>query len=879
MEDSRALVFTHTHWDLQWYLSRYELLDYLGRQVKYLIDGLERGLIHSFVLDGQVAPLLEFLEHNPEYAERIRRLVSDGKLEVGPWYTQPDTFLVNGESLARNLVLGIILSEKLGRVLRVGYLPDSFGLTPQLPQILVKTGIHVIVFERGLCHDMHKLGADFLWSSPEGSKIIALFLPKGYCGASFLGCIEESKAYSQWSGVVINDTIGYSLEFFNMDEIGVDPEKARLDAREFIKEVKDLYRSGIIPVPIGCDQYIPRRDFYEDIDYVLKGIAEEGVEPVYNGLKILEELNPETLMDKLHHHLGELRCARYRNVLWGVASTRVTIKQLSFKLELLLQALLEPLLVFSDILGAETNHLIVRNTWLRLLRSHFHDAICGTVSDNVARRIEGELEEGVEITKQIIYHLLARLADKIGLAENTLLVYNPLPYNEWNTIHVLLPSGNWRSIIVDGVRRPLEKIVENKILGLSEYVYTYNHRPLSLTTIVLKEHVDEDLAVNVGGGSNSVWNQYVEVIVDKEQGYIIVRDKRTSYEVLLDLVDYGDYGDVYDYNPPERNTLVELSRDSIEGVRVEVGRVKATLTIKGSLRIPEDTNSKARSNKLVENPFTISFTVYDSVPRVDVHVRVKNNALNHVLRLRITKGRETEVYGDQAFIKVKLDPREEKQLGPELEPLNHVVQSWIALRDMRGGVALALNGLHEVFVKDEYVEITLYRSTGWLSREDLRTRKGHAGPPIPTPEAQYLGKTLEFNLALIPFTAEEWVNGRVYSRIESYYRKPIAYFNRIRRGDRVDYYMELLELEPPLMLSALKPVEPERGDNGVVLRVYNLGNHDVVLSIKDLALSKFYEYTYRATLDERIVDEVKDGIKVKPYSIETILFTGKKRGG
>ena len=829
----------------------------------------------SFTFDGQLAPLLEFLEHNRKYHDRVRNLIVGDKLEVGPWFTQPDTFLVNGESLVRNLVLGIILSEKLGKPLRVAYLPDSFGLTPQLPQILAKTGINVVLFERGLCHDINENGLDFIWRAPEGSKVIAIYLLKGYCGASFLGCVDEERVYSEWNSVLINDTIGYSLKFFNLDTIGINIDKAKLDAYSFVVELKPLHPLGLIPIPIGCDQYIPRRDFCENVKYIVEGLSKADTKPILKGLRILEEVRVDHTPE-LYEYSGELRCARYRNVLWGTASTRVTIKQLSFQLENLLQVLLEPLLVFAKILNIEYNNDIIRSIWLRLLRSQFHDAICGTVSDNVARRIENELEEGIEAAKQATYYLLAEISKKLNIASNTLLVYNPLPYNEWNTVRILLPKGNWRSIIVDGIRRPLEKVVENKFLESDEYVYTYNHKPLSISTIALSE--DEVKGENgIGGNQYSIWNQYIEVMLDKDHGCIIIRDKRTSYEVVLDLVDYGDYGDLYDYSSPDSDKPVELNGQSIREVKASIGSVKATLTINGILYIPYDTDARKRSDKLIDNTFTMTFTVYDNVPRIELNISIHNKASNHVLRLRIFKNSETEVYGDKAFIKQKLEPRKPIRLGPEIEPLNHVVQSWIALKDRKGGMAIALNGLHEVFVEDGHVEITLYRSVGWLSRNDLKTRKGHAGPPIPTPEAQYLNKTLSFNLAIIPFTVEEWLDNNVYSRIESYYRKPIAYFNNIIDGSNKEYCMELIELEPQLVLSALKPAEPERGQ-GVVLRVYNIGDNPVVLELSKLNIAKYYNSAWRATLDERVKEKIRSRLEIRPYSIETIVFAGEFEG-
>ncbi|MBA7709183.1 Mannosylglycerate hydrolase [subsurface metagenome] len=51
-------------------------------------------------------------------------------------YVLPDEFLVSGESIIRNLMLGHIIGKRFGKVMKAGYIPDPFGHIAQLPQIL-----------------------------------------------------------------------------------------------------------------------------------------------------------------------------------------------------------------------------------------------------------------------------------------------------------------------------------------------------------------------------------------------------------------------------------------------------------------------------------------------------------------------------------------------------------------------------------------------------------------------------------------------------------------------------------------------------------------------------------------------------------------------
>src|SRR5260370_28300394 len=88
------------------------------------------------MLDGQTIVLDDYLEVRPEQEERLKQYTRSGRIQVGPWYLQPDEFLVSGESLVRNLQFGLQRASEFGETMRVGYVPDTFGHIAQLPQIL-----------------------------------------------------------------------------------------------------------------------------------------------------------------------------------------------------------------------------------------------------------------------------------------------------------------------------------------------------------------------------------------------------------------------------------------------------------------------------------------------------------------------------------------------------------------------------------------------------------------------------------------------------------------------------------------------------------------------------------------------------------------------
>jgi len=178
---AEVIVVPHTHWDREWYLTFEEFRYWLVRALDQVVKHGEHDPDFRLVLDGQVLPLLDYLAIRPEQEEKLRKLIESGRLQIGPWYTQPDEFLVSGEALIRNLLLGHRIAHRFGSVMKDGYIPDSFGHLAQLPQILQGFGIDTVFIMRGadqICENIGK--GEFLWQGPDGSEVFVHVFTEGY---------------------------------------------------------------------------------------------------------------------------------------------------------------------------------------------------------------------------------------------------------------------------------------------------------------------------------------------------------------------------------------------------------------------------------------------------------------------------------------------------------------------------------------------------------------------------------------------------------------------------------------------------------------------------------------------------------------------------
>jgi alpha-mannosidase len=114
----------------------------------------------------------------PDMNAEIKKRIQEGRWEiVGGMWVEPDLNMPDGESLVRQLLVGKRwYKQAYGVDVRIGWNPDSFGYTWQLPQIYKKSGVDYFVTQKMTWNDTNQLPFKlFWWESPDGSKVLAYF--------------------------------------------------------------------------------------------------------------------------------------------------------------------------------------------------------------------------------------------------------------------------------------------------------------------------------------------------------------------------------------------------------------------------------------------------------------------------------------------------------------------------------------------------------------------------------------------------------------------------------------------------------------------------------------------------------------------------------
>jgi alpha-mannosidase len=373
------ILVPHTHWDREWYLTFQQFRIKLVRTIDQVLDILDQDPDFTyFMLDGQTIVLEDYLEVSPEQAERLQRHARSGRLLTGPWYLQPDEFLVSGESLIRNLMTGFRMAADYGGAMPIGYVPDTFGHIAQLPQILRGFGLDNAVFWRGVGEEARQ--SEFRWRAPDGSEVLVAHLadPRGYSNAcrlpldvdAFLQRLEIMKA-----ALLPRATTNTLLLMNGADHLPPQAGLPAVIAAANVQLTGMRVRIGTLP------QYL------------------DALRAAPGARQVLA---------------GEMRSSQRAHLLPGVLSTRMWIKQQNAASEHLLTGWAEPACAWAWTLGAAYPAGLLRRAWKFLMHNHPHDSICGCSIDQVHREMAPRFAQSDQIAAELTIEALQAAAAQIA---------------------------------------------------------------------------------------------------------------------------------------------------------------------------------------------------------------------------------------------------------------------------------------------------------------------------------------------------------------------------------------------------------------------------------------------------------------------------------
>ena len=830
LDSYTVFVIPHTHWDREWYATFQQFRIRLVHVLDALLDLLERDPSFThFNLDAQTVVLQDYLEIRPEQREILQKFVRDCRLGVGPWYVLPDEFLVSGESLVRNLLLGHRIASDFGHVQKVGYIPDTFGHISQLPQILQGFGIPFAMHFRGL--DEGDLKSELWWQSPDGSRVLLRHLPTdlGYANASALAD-EVQAAASDLQAIARYETrraVSSVLLALN----GVD----HLPAREDIPAIIEAANGN------SKDDYVFRQASLEEyFDALVKALGDQPLQTVTGELRDVNRTP-----------------GRDNRLLPHILSARIYNKMQNERTQTLLERWAEPWSALLWLQGEDYPKEFLWKAWEWLLQNHPHDSIGGCSIDAVQAQMETRFAWASEIAEEITnerFELLARRIDLSGLKEDeaALIVFNGLPWplkeaisvdidlweqfldqiamqrwtpltperditsetsapeiyhrrirHQWWDDRPILPSPKFRGLRIrplDGVEPlpvEIESIDRSHILrplvsGLASERSSTRVRasfvaslpPFGYQVYAVSPTANPNRpTITIAHPSNVMENEYLRVQI-APNGTFLVQD-RVSGEVYRDLgyfEDGGDCGDGYNYSPPMKDRVENTLGLNAQISRLNDGPAVQRYQIDYSWSLPESLDGLGRRRSETRTPCRLSLiaSLREASPALDLQVTFDNHARDHRLRMIFPSDVGTNVSHASAQFDVvnhavHVTPVPDKA-WVEDAPTTFPQQDWVDLSDEQRGLCLINRGLPEYEVlatERREVAITLLRAVGHLGAgTDLLSAVVGAGPHIATPEAQ-IQRSLTFSLAVLPHRGT-WQSAEVWRQAMRHNNPPRA---------------------------------------------------------------------------------------------------------
>lgn len=503
----QVIAYLHTHWDREWY-REYEIFRMrLLRVFDNILDMLDTNKIPCFYFDGQVSALLDYLEIRPEKEKLIRYLIRTKKLFIGPFYCLIDEFLTDKTCFEKNLEIGMKTAIEFGCTDFIGYLPDTFGHSQNVVDILRDFGIDKAVVWRG-CGDFP---AEFKW-----------------CGMDTVNLVR-----------------GYFQDVFSMN---CEIEKKA----EFLKKNLDILaeKSGeYILLPIGADHLGVPTDIEDQIVAVNEILKDDYNIKLGSPFDYFQKVNEN--FDKFRFD-EELRDNSKTFTLQGCYSSRLDLKRLnveaSYKLDLANRCV--------RFYKAENKYNnLIEYAYKMLLQNQAHDSICGCSTDDVHSENIIRYKKIQQIADTIIDELKFenKFDDKmvLNLSERK---FSGIVEFESSSIEkgfekVASKKGFDKKLLTDTNRIPITE----DYTEIGTYLAEIKNLKSDEVGFIMPDVKETDLEIT----DSSIRNKHIELNIRNNKIYI--NDKEFS------LVDFVDLGDSYNNAPKsdDNGTLFKVLRTKI----------------------------------------------------------------------------------------------------------------------------------------------------------------------------------------------------------------------------------------------------------------------------------------------------------------------------
>ncbi|MFD1252040.1 Mannosylglycerate hydrolase [Devosia equisanguinis] len=438
----------HTHIDVAWLWRVRETRQKMARSMANALSLMDEYEDYRFMYNQGV--LLDYLEEDyPELFTRIGAQVEAGRFEIeGALWLEPDVVIASGESLVRHITKGVRYhQEKFGVTPRIVWLPDTFGYTAALPQLMALSGLDVFITHKMSWNDTNRMPHEiFFWQGLDGTRVPAYFLTTQryeYDGINTTYCpdLVPSHVMGTWKRFSQQGLHDELFLVYGHGDGGGGPTRGMLE------NVRRMERG--IP---GCPK-----------------IRHEPMAPYFRRLVTRMNREPEAFPS----WVGELYLEYHRGTLTSVAKNKRNNRLAEQTLHDL-----EVLAVLASRHGIAYPKATLERLWKTVLLNQFHDILPGTsigfVYEDSDRDYAGFFAEAAALRDQLAAPLAT--TDSYAVLNSTSLTRTDL---------LTLPAGT-TAITVSGQTIPTQTITRADS-STEAVAPSMGFAPLSATALTFAE--------------------------------------------------------------------------------------------------------------------------------------------------------------------------------------------------------------------------------------------------------------------------------------------------------------------------------------------------------------------------------------------------------
>ncbi|MFL0266926.1 alpha-mannosidase [Candidatus Clostridium radicumherbarum] len=810
----------HTHIDVAWLWNLKQTREKAVRSFSTVLSLMKEYPHYKFMASQPV--LYKFVKDEaPEVYEEIKERIKEGRWEAeGAMYLEADCNLTSGESLVRQLLHGKkFFKDEFGVESKVLWLPDVFGYSAALPQILKGFGIDYFVTSKISWNEYNRLPYDtFMWEGIDGTEILAYFITandyekviNGSHRTIYEAQINPSQvkgAYERYKPKEMNDEVIIS---YGYGDGGGGPTKDMLE--NYIRLNKGIH---------GC----PKTEVSFTLDY----------------FKALEHRIKD--YNRLPTWKGELYLEFHRGTYTTMAKNK--------KYNRFCEYLYEDLELFSSIAKNIDKEFKydkegINNNWELILLNQFHDIIPGTSIKEVYDESWQQYEKVIESGKDLLNNALKVVGRNIKLSEKAFIVFNQLSFlrNEYFEF-VLTEELKGKTLVdADGRGVLIQTLTDNKALAYVTDIPAKGYKVFYIREASVNE-IPNKAAVKIKRIDNKeviLENKFIKVKVDSRGELTSIFDKSAQREVIKtgekanNLVIYEDKP----HNPWEAwDTDIYYREKSWDITDIEAVEVLSTGPLKASIRIRK---------KYEASTIEQIINLYHESSRIDFETKVNWNEENVLLRVNFP----VSINGNRAAYDIQYGNLERDthfNSSWDMAKFEVCAHKWADLSEYGYGAALLNNCKYGYSVKDGVLSLTLLKSPKW---------------PNPTADMGYH----EFTYSFLPHEGK-WQQGKVQEEAYKLNCKPYIILEESHNGILEDK-LSFITVDAENVI--VEVVKEEEAGKDTIVRLFESFNKRTKIKLSTSIKPK---RVWEVNLEEKELKELAFNentieFTIKPYEIKSL---------